>query len=148
MRAVSLLMAPVALAACAASYRDVSNDPDVRALRGVICTTKVPLIEHGVVAYGATRRDGISSFSLTPHPGFSGPEVVGRRDIDPGHQLKVLSVRKCTNCLDFGAGRLDIEVQLDNSQSPFPIYLTGRFGGVDVLLHSTDGYVLNPSVCN
>jgi hypothetical protein len=144
---IGLLVAVSTLAGCAARYEDVSSGQETRSLRGLSCTTKVDLIEHGVVAYGGTKKDGASSFSLTPRPGFAGREVVGRKLIPAGHRIKVLSVRNCKNCLSTGAGKLDLQVQLDDVESPLPIYLAGSFGNVEVLQGSKDGYVLNPKFC-
>lgn len=144
---LAVLVAASTLAGCAARYRDVSTERETRSLPGLFCKTKVDLVEHGVVAYGGTKEDGASFFSLTPLPGFAGRDVVGRRLISAGHHLKVLSVRNCEDCLSSGAGKLDMQVQLDDIESPLPIFLTGSFGDVDVLLGGKDGYVLNPKIC-
>ncbi len=142
----TLLSASV-LTGCAARYQDVSVDTEVKSLPGLSCTTKVDLIEHGVVAYGSSKRDGVTSFVLTPRPGFGGREVLSTTLIPAGHRIKVLSVRKCTNCLTFGAGRLDLQVQLDGADTSLPIYLGGSFANTEVLLKDQARYVVNPNIC-
>ena len=145
--AIGILLAASALSGCTAHYQDASNEPQTKPLVGLSCTTRVELIEHSVVAYGETKRDGISFFSLTPRPGFSGPEVLGRRLIPAGHQIRVLSVRKCINCLTSDAGRLDLEVQIDDVEPSLPTYLGGFFADVEVLLMGKDAYAFNPQIC-
>lgn len=142
---LSLTVLASLLSACAAKYSDVSTDDDVSSLVGTTCVTQVVLKEHGFTALNAPHGE-LSEYSLTPEPGFSGRYVVTKRDVPPGTTLTIKSVRLCGNCLDVGAGRLDLEVEYERAL-PKPAYLTGTFGDVDVLQRKESRYALNPDIC-
>ena len=80
-----------------AEYEDVSSDPDQKDLIGheILTTTALPL--HAVTLTLGSKH--IDLCSITQRPGFDGPEVISRSELPSGTKLRILAVRRCTNCL-------------------------------------------------
>src|SRR5262245_42538381 len=95
--ALALSLAWLAGAGCSASYEDVSAEPEYRSLIGRELRGDTELLLHEVTL---DRNDArrVDLCSVTPRPGFAGPEVVGRRVLPAGTAFRVLRVRRCTNC--------------------------------------------------
>ena len=86
------------LSGCAASYEDVSTDPTYRSLIGRDLRYDSELLLHEVTLnLDSPRR--VDTCSVTPPPGFDGPEVVSRTVLPAGTTFRVQHVRRCTNCL-------------------------------------------------
>lgn len=95
------------LSSCAASYEDASADPTYRSLIGQEIRFDSELLLHEVTLdLDPPRR--VDTCSVTPPPGFDGPEVVGRNVLPAGTTFRVLHVRRCTNCL--GEERVELVV--------------------------------------
>jgi hypothetical protein len=86
------------LSSCAASYEDVSTDPAYRSLIGQELRCDSELLLHEVTL-DLDSPGRVDTCSVTPPPGFDGPEVVRRSVVPAGTTFRVEHVRRCTNCL-------------------------------------------------
>ena len=87
------------LSGCVMSqYEDVSAEPTYRSLIGQELRGNSELLLHEVTLDRNYARR-VDLCSVTPRPGFAGPEVISRRVLPAGTPFRVLRVRRCTNCL-------------------------------------------------
>jgi hypothetical protein len=93
------VLAATLLAACSldSKYSDVSSDPKFAQFVGKSCRSTHSLILHGN-ARDYPKDRSIAFFSLTSEPGYSNRFVSSRERIAPGADIRVIGVRKCTNC--------------------------------------------------
>ena len=99
-RILQIAMAAVLLSGCGvmAEYEDVSSEPTYRSLIGRELRAPSELLLHAVTL-DRNYAKRVDLCSITPRPGFAGPEVVMRRVLPAGTTFRVLRVRRCTNCL-------------------------------------------------
>ena len=123
-----LLAMLVAFSGClTAYYRDVSAEPPHSDRVGEILEATEILDLYKIrieTAFGEPKR----FYRLFPRPGFGGREVVNRARFDIGKRVRILSVRKCLNCVDWTKGRYDYVVEIVGTRKygKAPIYLNFR----------------------
>ena len=95
------------LSGCFVSYGDVSAEPKYRSLIGRELRGDSDLLLHEVTL-DRNYAKRVDLCSVTPRPGFVGPEVISRSVLPAGTPFLVLRVRRCTNCL--GEERVELIV--------------------------------------
>jgi len=95
-RAIFSAVISLLLVGCMAQYEDVSADSTHRELIGRDFQTTSDLLVHGVTLDRSYDKR-VDLCSVTPKPGFSGPEVITRQTLPAGTRLHVVAVRKFTN---------------------------------------------------
>ena len=102
MRNSRIIQTPIAvflLSACVpqAKYEDISSDPSYRSLVGRELRASSSLSLHAITL-DRNYANRVDLCSVTPPPGFDGPEVISRGGLAAGTSFRVLSVRRCANC--------------------------------------------------
>ena len=86
------------LAGCGMSeYEDITANTSHSQLIGQRLEARSQLYIHAVTL-DPNYAKRVDLYSVTPPPGFSGPELIYRDTLPAGTGFKVLSVRRCTNC--------------------------------------------------
>jgi hypothetical protein len=80
-----------------AQYEDLSAEPAYRELIGQDLRSTSDLLVHGVTL-DRNYAKRVDLCSVTPAPGFSGPEVVTCQSLPAGATFRIVGVRRCTNC--------------------------------------------------
>ena len=124
------------LSGCVMSqYEDVSAEPTYRSLIGQELRGNSELLLHEVTL-DRNYAQRVDLCSVTPRPGFAGPEVISRRVLPAGTSFRVLRVRRCTNCLF--EKRIELIVSSPNAGrcGQAPIEISYEFLGSSVRLIS------------
>ena len=125
MKSIRLLIWPLLIAAFGvggcntpAKFADVSSDPAYRSHVGAVYVLKVAMHISGVNAPPGYEKT-VDYYVINPiSPSWSGPELITRDSLPAGTEIKVESVRRCTNCiLDFGE-RVEAVVRIPTYRTP------------------------------
>ena len=73
------------------SYQNVSQENQYKALLGVEFRTKADLLAIGVT-FDANYKKNVDYVFITPKPGFTGPEVIFRKQVPKGINFRVVGV--------------------------------------------------------
>ena len=126
------------LAGCRANYSDVSSDAKYADLVG----QEIRLIQdfriHAVTLSGSPS-DQIDAYSITPMPGFGGRHVPFRKSLRSGTVLRILKVMHCSNCLDWGFGKIHFVVEPPSEKYSDHEVSLRAFFGAEHLLKNHDG---------
>lgn len=91
------------------SFEDVSNKAPYSAVVNSTFKTKAELVMYGY-NLNSTPGKEIHEYAITSPPGPSNRYVLSRKKIDSGTSVKVVAVKRCTDCfLDFKP-RIKLEV--------------------------------------
>lgn len=127
------------------NYEDVSNNNEFSSIVGRAYETKKKLLIHGVNMDSPIGKK-IHGYSVTPHPGMGGREIINREELTIGSTILLNKVLRCTNCyLDFGVRHsYVIDVLSSNKYRNHEVRMREYFGGIDLVFKLDDKYILNP----
>ena len=108
-RIFCLLFLFVSLSGCLITeWEDVSNESKYIKLIGLELITKETMRAHGITMEPNYEKI-LSHYSITPLPGFSGPEVLSVTILPVGTKVKIVKVVRCIDCF---IKEVDIELRL------------------------------------
>ena len=116
-----------------ATYKDVSSEPAYRSLIGREIYVPSELLLH-TVSLDRNEAKRVGLCSVTPSPGFDGPEVISRHVLPAGTTFRIMSVRMCTNCGAHSRPELIVASSLTEECGQAPIEISHSFLDSSVLL--------------
>jgi hypothetical protein len=146
-RIIQMALATLFLSGCGvmAEYEDVSTEQTYRSLIGRELRATSELLLHAVTL-DRNYAKRVDLCSITPRPGFDGPEVVMRRVLPAGTNFRVLRVRRCTNCLFQEQVELVVRSQSTTECGQAPATIDhGALGSSVILVSSSLGGAPNNS---
>ena len=131
------------LTGCSEKYEDASAEGDYSTLIGQELETRDEMLIHGVTIDKDNNKE-VSYFSVTPRPGFDGPEVVTRSILPAGTRFQVERVEKCTSCW-LSRTRLCVSVPSKPKYSGAPVYIRG-IGDQHIFEKINGDEMINPAI--
>ena len=145
-RAITIGVAAAFLAGCSvtAQYEDVSSSSQYQSLMGQRLAATSELLLHRVTQ-DQGREGQVDLCSVTPPPGFVGPEVIDRSVLSSQAVFKVVGVRRCVNCLS--GERVELVVLSDDALAcgTAPIIINHQWVGSSVRLLPSGSVTPNQS---
>ena len=116
-----LLLGLALLSGCNAEYVDVSKDDQYIGLVGTKYETLVELQIQGVTLSRSGSKS-VDQYVVTEKPGFTGREVIEKKNLKVGSTIRVKAVKKCANCLPPSVEFI-IEIPSEELGATVPIWL-------------------------
>ena len=96
MTAATLVALAISLATWRAKYAPVPPGSEGTEAIGKSFELQQDMLMHGVAMHG--NAPPVDHYSITPYPGFDGPEVLSRTILRKGTRFSIASIEKCSNC--------------------------------------------------
>lgn len=97
-RTIFILLLSFSLSGCLITeWEDVSSEPQYSGLIGVEMISNEQLRAHGITIESNYEKI-LNHYSITPLPGFSGPEVLSTTTLPKGTKFKIIKVIRCIDC--------------------------------------------------
>ena len=116
-----------------ATYKDVSSEQAYRPLIGREIYAPSELLLH-TISLNKSEAKRVGLCSVTPSPGFDGPEVISQRVLPAGTTFRIMSVRMCTNCGAHAQPELIVTSAQTKECGQAPIKISHGFLGSSVRL--------------
>jgi len=96
---IYIMLLSISLSGCLITkWNDVSQEPKFAGLIGAEFVVNEPFRAHGVTMKPNYEKI-LDHYSITPLPGFSGPEVLSITILPKGTKFKIIRVQRCVDCL-------------------------------------------------
>ncbi len=96
--AIFLILLSFSLPGCLITeWEDVSSEPEFSGLIGVVLISNEPLRAHGVTMEPNYEKI-LDHYSITPLPGFGGPEVLSAIILPQGTKFQITRALRCIDC--------------------------------------------------
>ena len=144
---LALILACLVIQSCTgvAKFEDISQAKKYSGLINNTYKTKIVFLVHGVNMDKPIGKD-IHQYFITPRPGIGGRDIKSQNELGIGSIIKIIKIRKCTNCfLDFSP-RIDFEVKILslNKFKNYRKYLDSSFGDKKISLIKNHTAIMNP----
>lgn len=128
---------------CTREEVDVSTDNEYSEVIDMKFKTLVDMKMHGITL-DRNYKKNIDMYSITTYPGFSGPEVITKDFLIKNSIIKIISVKKCSNCLDDSRNFI-IEILSSSKYRGSPVKLSFQSGNDSIVLKKDSKIKMNPN---